>query len=1128
MSDNAPTPATTALPRLGRYALLEKLGEGGMGEVYLARDTHLERKVALKVLPAHAVNDADAVGRFQREARALAQLAHPAIVQAFDCGEEEGKHFLVMEFVEGQSLAALLAGTGKVSPTRAADFGCQVARALQHAHEKGLVHRDIKPSNVLVTGQGRVKLLDLGLARFLQDQIADPARTREGMGMGTPDYASPEQFKDAHQADVRSDVYSLGCTLYHLIAGRVPFPGSSFTQKYEAHQNQEPTPLPEMCPDVPGGLALVVQKMMAKRPADRYQTAAEVAEALSPYVAGSSVSFDFLRNTGTWQGTPTMKEGLLGRRRLPWLVAALSLAGVALMFLGLVAPGWFRPDEDRWADRPDNFDEKKDQGTPKNGEPKTQPDVDEYGVLTVSQKEEGRGKYRTIAEALREARPGQTIRVLDDAVYPENLLINQGAGHRGITIEAPAGATLNLTKPLHIIGVSEVTLRGFRIRLRSESPDLSTILVEGKAAGVVLEDLELLDGPAVAFDLGPLDLGDKDEPLVVRRCTIHGGQTGIHVLGHDPDDRVTPKACRRVFVRDNVILDTRAGIVVSGMAQHVQVVGNRLSGCRRAGLVLNNFCPQTENVLLANNTFHECATGLLLWDRQPQGRNVRVCNNVFAGTVGLDLQFLLSGGENFRGQPGPGAGEGRKCVDAWTIGHNVREGSPRSERAWVPFATSDLRLERVAGIDTDRKDPVTFLRLGASGELTGKGDGLVDPSLPTYVGAVPPDGVGPWDWDRTAHMPATAQLLTVSQKEEGGGTYRSINAAVKEAKRWATIRVLDAETYSERVVLEYAEHFEGVSLEAVRGATFLLAKVKGACVSARDVPHLRIAGFRFREREAEAGSVFLTVTGRSPGVVLEQLDMIGSNKVDGVWLNRVDSSDGPDPLRVRACRVSKCYDAVVITGPTRGAIITDCRLSESSSRGIWSRGRQDIIIAGNAAWRCSLAGVQLQDLGEGSRVLLPNNTLFRNDSNLRIWDDPPLVPHDKRHVEAYQNLLADGASADFACWCGRPESRGVYGDIEGVAKAWRCAGNFRDLRGTEQGSQVPLAGGDHSISAAALPSFDPSAKEFLRPAAGSPLARVPVSTGLSLPTYAGAMPPSGVAPWDWGITWRAWMRQGRK
>src|SRR5262249_37008517 len=180
----------------------------------------------------------------QREARALAKLAHPGIVQAFDSDSDDGRHFLVMEYVEGQSLADLLREKGPVSPGRAADYVHQAALALQHAHEKGLIHRDVKPSNLLLARPGRqVKLLDLGLARFLQDQILDPNRTREGVGMGTPDYSAPEQFRDAHSADARSDLYALGCTLYHLLTGRVPFPGSSLSEKYKAHCEKEPTPL---------------------------------------------------------------------------------------------------------------------------------------------------------------------------------------------------------------------------------------------------------------------------------------------------------------------------------------------------------------------------------------------------------------------------------------------------------------------------------------------------------------------------------------------------------------------------------------------------------------------------------------------------------------------------------------------------------------------------------------------------------------------------------------------------------------------------------------------------------------------------------------------------------------------
>jgi Leucine-rich repeat (LRR) protein/tRNA A-37 threonylcarbamoyl transferase component Bud32 len=269
---------------LGSYVLLGKLGEGGMGQVFKARNWKLGRVVAVKLIRKERLANDAAVRRFQREIRAAAQLDHPNIVRAYDAGELAGRHFFVMEYVEGVDLARLLATNGPPPVAQACDYARQAALGLQHAFERGLVHRDIKPANLLLTTGGVIKLLDLGLARLApagDEGGGTSTVTQEGAVMGTPDYIAPEQALESHAVDVRADVYSLGCTLYHLLAGRPPFPGGTILQKLRRHERDEPTPLGELRPEVPARVAAVVGRMMAKRPEDRYQTPAEAAAALA-------------------------------------------------------------------------------------------------------------------------------------------------------------------------------------------------------------------------------------------------------------------------------------------------------------------------------------------------------------------------------------------------------------------------------------------------------------------------------------------------------------------------------------------------------------------------------------------------------------------------------------------------------------------------------------------------------------------------------------------------------------------------------------------------------------------------------------------------------------------------------
>jgi serine/threonine protein kinase len=286
---NQPAPAGPPLdlpPELAnhpRYRVLRELGRGGMGVVYQARQTVLDRPVVIKVISKFLVDHTDALERFRREARAAARLAHPNIVAAYDADQAGDLHFLVMEFVPGQSLAEVLHKRGPLPVAQACGYVRQAALGLQHAHERGMVHRDIKPQNLMLTPQGQVKILDFGLAKVASEHGSGTGLTASGAYVGTPDYSAPEQATNARTADIRADLYSLGCTLYCLLAGRPPFHEETQVLTILAHLEKEPVPLARLRPDVPAALWAVVARLLAKDPARRYQTPAEVAQALAPF-----------------------------------------------------------------------------------------------------------------------------------------------------------------------------------------------------------------------------------------------------------------------------------------------------------------------------------------------------------------------------------------------------------------------------------------------------------------------------------------------------------------------------------------------------------------------------------------------------------------------------------------------------------------------------------------------------------------------------------------------------------------------------------------------------------------------------------------------------------------------------
>lgn len=285
---------------LGDYELLARLGQGGMGKVYKARHTRLKRIVALKVLPKERLDNPEAIARFEREMEAVGRLEHANIARAHDAREIGGVRFLVMEYIDGLDLSEIVRRVGPLSIADACEVCCQTALALECSHENGLVHRDVKPSNLMLSRSGQVKLLDLGLAQIQghppevkgEGRSTNPELTGIGQVMGTPDYVAPEQVRESHTVDIRADIYSLGCTLYTLLAGQPPYGDGEYDtpmKKVEGHLHRKVPSIQRRRPDVPSGLVGLLSRMMAKEPDRRPATPGEVRDALAPLRMGSKL-----------------------------------------------------------------------------------------------------------------------------------------------------------------------------------------------------------------------------------------------------------------------------------------------------------------------------------------------------------------------------------------------------------------------------------------------------------------------------------------------------------------------------------------------------------------------------------------------------------------------------------------------------------------------------------------------------------------------------------------------------------------------------------------------------------------------------------------------------------------------
>ena len=350
----APQPDLTGRT-LGDFHILRRIGTGGMGQVYLARQTSLKREVALKLLRGDLNENLTALARFQAEAQAVAKLNHPNIVHIHQIGESDGLRYMVLEFVDGRNLRDYLARKGPPDLPVTLSVMRQVALALQKAHEQGIVHRDIKPENILVTRKVEVKVTDFGLSRFFTPEAPATNLTQSGVTLGTPLYMSPEQVQ-GHTVDHRSDIYSFGVTCYHLLAGEPPFRGTTAFDVALKHVQEQPRLLAELRPDLPPDLCGMVHKMMAKNPDDRYQSAKDVVRDLQkvrdglhvvtatlaplqtngrPSGASSTGALSLTQSGATPPPVPPVRWGL-------WLLVGfaclLAVAGGVALYVGLNPP----------------------------------------------------------------------------------------------------------------------------------------------------------------------------------------------------------------------------------------------------------------------------------------------------------------------------------------------------------------------------------------------------------------------------------------------------------------------------------------------------------------------------------------------------------------------------------------------------------------------------------------------------------------------------------------------------------------------------------------------------------------------------------------------------------------------
>ena len=626
---------------LGPYRLDRFIGGGGMGAVFRALDTTLDRVVAVKVLAGRQGDDEEMLKRFRNEAQSAARLDHENIGRVHAVGSNGGWHYIVFEFIEGTNLRDLVREEGPFDLTRVVDVAIQVADALEHASERDVVHRDIKPSNIVITPTGRARIVDMGLAR-LHHVADDRDLTVSGMTLGTFDYISPEQARDPRAADVRSDLYSLGCTIFFMLAGRPPFAEGTMVQKLLQHQQAAPPPLCEVRPDVPQQFADIVSRLMEKDPLDRYQRPAVLVADLVAFADDHRLA---LAQPRTFQvaAVPSLRPL---DTRLTWLLPLVGLAAV----VGLM---WMRASADRRRAAQGDTAERVAADAP--------PAADFVRVVATPTLP---GDVATLGEAIRLVADGGVIELADDSerrqppvsLERKRLTIRAAAGARPVvafTGVQPAGDGWQAACS---IGDGELTISGVTLRLVGEPSDGAPSALFAVGSGRLVCDDVVLRMPGSPEDGGTMIRRGRNAFIAVSLAAGQSGAACAVLLG----------SCRAAG--DAVLLDAaaeEAGRIVLRWTGGALVTPRRLLVAEgaRSGAGLDIACDLTD-VAVA------CGEGVAALRDSP-AHPVAPRLEFRAG----DCRFVVGGAQPFVEQAGRGNADDYRAACVWLDEQGRYEGA---------------------------------------------------------------------------------------------------------------------------------------------------------------------------------------------------------------------------------------------------------------------------------------------------------------------------------------------------------------------------------------------------------------------------------------------------------------------